>query len=236
MIIVSARLRAAADMAGEMSQCSTAADIGCDHGKLGVWLLQNMRAKKVIACDISQKSLNKARRLAAITGLAAQLETREGDGLLPLKLGEVGCVFIMGMGGGTIISILEDGGKTALKADAIIMQPMSDVPKLRLWLNRNGFKIERERIIEEDGRFYNIIGAAAGEESEYTEAEFFMGRRLIESGEPAFKKWLAKKIEETEGILDTIIAETKKGKSAKKYLRDRKKYLEEVFSWLNAKS
>ena len=60
------RLQAAADM---INGSHLAADIGCAHGRLSVALLQQGRADRVIASDISAPSLQKATELAALCGL-----------------------------------------------------------------------------------------------------------------------------------------------------------------------
>ena len=46
------------------------ADVGCDHGKLGYYLVSTDRASEVIATDISKPSLDKAKELAFENGVA----------------------------------------------------------------------------------------------------------------------------------------------------------------------
>ncbi|MEG1528926.1 MAG: class I SAM-dependent methyltransferase, partial [Clostridia bacterium] len=84
----------------------TVADIGCDHGKLGYYLLSTDRAKKIVATDISAKSLAKAEMLVNENGVASQFETRLGDGLKPLASNEADVVVVAGLGGDVISQIL----------------------------------------------------------------------------------------------------------------------------------
>ena len=49
-----ARLQAAADF---VRPGSTAADIGCDHGKLSAWLAGSGRCPLVFACDLREGPL-----------------------------------------------------------------------------------------------------------------------------------------------------------------------------------
>lgn len=48
------------------------ADVGCDHGKLGYYLVSTDRASEVIATDISAPSLAKAEELAKENGCAGR--------------------------------------------------------------------------------------------------------------------------------------------------------------------
>ena len=75
------------------------ADIGTDHGLVPVWLVTNGIAQKAIITDISPGSLAKAESLIKQEGLADKIEPRLGDGLLPVKPGEVDTIVIAGMGG-----------------------------------------------------------------------------------------------------------------------------------------
>jgi len=130
------------------------ADIGCDHGRLSVYFLQNDIAKKVIATDISKKSIEKANALAEHCGYADYLETRQGDGLNVLQKGEVKLAIIAGMGSLKIIDILKQPYSKDLK---LILQPMSQSDLLRKWLFENNFFIIEELIARERNRFYEIL-------------------------------------------------------------------------------
>ena len=88
-------------------QGGAVADIGCDHGKLGYYLVSTDRADKVIATDISAPSLRKASELAFDNGVTEIMETRLGDGLSPIKSEEVDTVVIAGLGGDVIAEILK---------------------------------------------------------------------------------------------------------------------------------
>ena len=63
----------------------TAADIGCDHGKLSAALAGSGRCPLVFACDLRPDPLEKARRACAPYGDAVQF--RLGSGLTVLAPG-----------------------------------------------------------------------------------------------------------------------------------------------------
>ena len=159
-IVLGARLDAVAEMLGDWD---AAADIGADHGRLAVALLQRGQAKRVIASDISDLSLNKARELAAVCGVEERLSIRTADGLKGLQKAEAGALAIAGMGGALIARILGGSPEIARSAERIVMQPMRGTAELRYYLRHNGFRIEDERVVYETGRYYQLIAARFGE-------------------------------------------------------------------------
>ena len=113
-------------------------DIGSDHGLLCAYAVTMGRAAHATAADISADSLSKARAL-----------------MRELSLEDM--VVIAGMGGELIARILEAGGDKARRAAEIAMQPMGGAKELREYLYANGFGITDESIIEEGGRYYQLI-------------------------------------------------------------------------------
>ena len=134
----------------------TVADIGCDHGKLSVYLLQNNLAKSVIATDISAESLEKAKKLAEKEGIES-ISFFVGDGFDAVSKTPDAAV-ICGMGGDVIAKIIAHP-----KAQTrLVLQPMKDSDILFQALFDYGFSIEKEKIVREDNRFYEIILAVPG--------------------------------------------------------------------------
>ena len=138
------RLAAAA---AYLSGARTVADIGCDHGRLAVALLQQGTARHVIASDLSADSLQKARALAFFVS----------DGLSHLAPGEADALVFTGMGGELIARLLQDGARIAAAAERIVMQPMGGTRELRSYLLQNGYAILDERFVLDAGRFYQVI-------------------------------------------------------------------------------
>ena len=50
-------------IASKIIPCKVFADIGCDHGIIGLYVVKNNLAERVCECDISEDSLGKARTL-----------------------------------------------------------------------------------------------------------------------------------------------------------------------------
>ena len=92
-------------IASKIIPCKVFADIGCDHGIIGLYVVKNNLAERVCECDISQDSLSKARAL-----IGDDAEYFSGDGFVPLTRAgiETDQAVIAGRGGELIIKILEN--------------------------------------------------------------------------------------------------------------------------------
>ncbi|MCL2030535.1 MAG: class I SAM-dependent methyltransferase, partial [Oscillospiraceae bacterium] len=82
------------------------ADIGTDHGRLPLWLLQRGLVAFAYAVDKAEGPLSRARDLAARCGISQGLQLVLGDGLKPLPPEDVDTVVIAGIGGDAIVEIL----------------------------------------------------------------------------------------------------------------------------------
>ncbi|MDO5111280.1 MAG: class I SAM-dependent methyltransferase [Clostridia bacterium] len=138
------------------------ADIGCDHGRLCAWLLQQGRVARAIGTDVSEASLQKARALCALCGLEDAWALRVGDGLSALTPNEADTLFFCGMGGELIARMLESGDMIARAARCIVMQPMRGTAELREYLYTHAYEIFDEQIVLDAGRYYQIIAARHG--------------------------------------------------------------------------
>ena len=98
------RLQTALDL---LPACRLTADIGCDHGIAAEALLCQRKCQKVLACDISAPSLEKAKARLTRAGLAAHAEFFCCDGLA--KANEADGALLLGMGGRTLVEILQKG-------------------------------------------------------------------------------------------------------------------------------
>ncbi|MBO4384820.1 MAG: SAM-dependent methyltransferase [Clostridia bacterium] len=155
------RLKAVFDMLGE---AKLVLDVGCDHGYLSAALINEGRAERVIASDISPASCEKAGLLARGLGISDRMKTVCADGLSPLEDEKAPySIAISGMGGELIVKILKKGNAAAKRADIIVMQPMRGEAELREYLFREGFFTVSEKVVLDDGRYYQVIAARFGE-------------------------------------------------------------------------
>ncbi len=131
------------------------ADIGCDHGLLCKMVADSDKAERIIATDISEACLNKAKLM-----LGDRAEYFLGDGLEPLKDIIPNITVISGMGGNTILHILENR-----LLPEIIISPQNDVYKVRDKLVSNGYKIIEDKVVSDNNKFYDIIKLVPGKQN-----------------------------------------------------------------------
>ena len=132
-------------------------DVGCDHAYLPIYLVKNKLCKKVIASDISEGALKIASKNIAKENLNIKLYL--SDGLNNINE-NYDCLVISGMGTKSIISIL----KNKKLCNHIILSSNNNLYELRLFMNKIGYKIDKEKIIYEKGKYYNIVSYYKGKE------------------------------------------------------------------------
>ena len=131
-------------------------DVGCDHGYIGVSLLQKKKTSFLYATDISAPSAHKTEKLLKENGLINFASIRVGDGLTTIKKNEtVEQIIIAGMGGKEITHILSQY-KNLHKTKYFVFQPMNELIYFRKFLFENGIKIQKDIVIF-DKKFYHII-------------------------------------------------------------------------------
>ncbi len=179
----------------------TAADIGTDHGYAAIELVRRGLCPRVIACDIRPGPLSRAQEHIRLAGLSGQIETRLGDGLERVEPGEAKTLLIAGIGGPLMTTILERGAETAQAAEELILSPQSDLGAFRRFLLTHGYRIETEKALEEDGKYYVILRVCPGQEELWKEEELQYGRVLLQRGEPLLRKRLEREIDRDRALL-----------------------------------
>jgi len=158
------------------------ADIGCDHGYLGIHLLLQGLASSVIASDVNEGPLQSALRNAHKFGVNKKMAFYLSDGVrsIPRDFDTMVCA---GMGADTMISILSAAPWLKDPKYRLILQCQSKRPELRRWLSREGYAIRRETLAQ-DGKFIYPIAEVvyAPEEAPLTEAQLHITPALLSSG------------------------------------------------------
>lgn len=200
--------------------CECVADIGCDHGRLGAYLLQAGIVKKVIAADISAPSLLKAEQLAAHLALIERFDFRVGNGLAVLSPGEADCIVIAGMGGGTILEILKGFSFTG---ERIIVQPMNGIELLKGALASLGLALINEYVVMEGRRFYEIAVIEVGEFSP-CELDLYLPMAAIRRGDAVCKDYLLYKL--------VVLCDAQKSAPNNGEIQRKIRLLKEGLAWL----
>lgn len=158
-VTLSERLRTAAHM---VTAGNVVCDVGCDHGFLPIYLVQQGISPRVLAMDLREGPLRAAREHVVVYGLESRIETRLSDGLHNYEKGEADTLVCAGMGGGLMMRILAKDREKTVSFRELVLQPQSEIEKFRRFLREGGYSVLDEEILEEDGKFYQVIRAAGG--------------------------------------------------------------------------
>ena len=151
---MSKRLAAAAAFVSEGSRLC---DVGCDHAYLSIALVRSGRVCHALAMDVRKGPLAIAASHIGKAGLSGQIETRLSDGLAAMQMGEADCIVFAGMGGGLVVRLLQAETAKACSAKEWILQPQSELYRVRRWLRLQGFAIIDEELVVERGKYYPVL-------------------------------------------------------------------------------
>ena len=130
------------------------ADIGCDHGYLGIMAL-NKGVNYVQFIDNKIGPLSSA-KVNCENINNDKIEFTLSSGLNDLN-SQVDTIAICGMGGELIVDILKADLNKAKNLKKMILQPNKNEAKLREFLFSNGFIIIDEEIVYDKEKYYEII-------------------------------------------------------------------------------
>ena len=181
----------------EMVKYPTVVDVGTDHALLPIYLVQNGLAERVLATDVAEGPLARARENIAAHGLADAVETRLCNGLDGVGAGFQTCI-IAGMGGNLIIEILRH--EAAHSFAQLLLSPQRNAPDLRRFLHISGYTIAREAMVEENGKFYNILDCAVGDDDDYSEIDYLFGKQ----SSPVFARFIEAETAKTKAIISGL--------------------------------
>lgn len=153
-VVLSKRLQALADM---VTPGRRVADVGCDHGFVSIYLVQEGISPGVLAMDVRKGPLSRAQEHIAEYGLGDYIETRLSDGLQAFQMGEADALVCAGMGGRLMTRILSDSRKKAQSLKELILQPQSEIPAFRRFLREEGYRLIDEKILVEEDKYYFLM-------------------------------------------------------------------------------
>lgn len=198
---LSARLTAVAKMVDDGARV---ADIGSDHAYLPANLILNHRIDFAVAGEVAKGPLANAEAEIRRHALQGKIIPRLADGLAAIEPADkIDTVTIAGMGGILISQILAAGARFP----KLILQPNTDEPTVRQWLEDNDYHIVAEDIVAEGNHVYELISAEAGA-AKLTEQEKAFGPFLMQANSAVWRtKWeseLARK-EKVIGFLEAAM-------------------------------
>lgn len=192
------------------------ADIGCDHGYLGIYLLQSGVASSVIAADVNTAPLQCARENAQKYGVDGRMKTYLSDGVraIPRDFDTMVCA---GMGADTMISILSAAPWLQNSQYRLILQCQSKRPELRKYLAAHGFSISRETLAR-DGKFiYPVTEVVYQPGQAPAPWEYYATKQLLDDNSPLLPLFLKRVIG---GLEDSLPGAHQRGEQAVRELEE----------------
>ena len=207
-MVFSKRMEALADLC---QGARRVIDVGCDHAQLCALLVTEYGVEHAFASDIRPGPLENARRTIAELGLENRITPVLSDGLDAFGPGDGDTVIIAGMGGEEMTLILSRAPWAGDNGGQVILQPMTNIPKLRQWLMENGYHVKKERVIKDGGKVYTAMNIQKGaDESGAREYAYLFGSALLQDPLwPLYKEKLLTKYgasargQEQAGLSDT---------------------------------
>ncbi len=160
------------------------ADIGCDHGYLGIHLLIQGIASYVAASDLRPLPLQTAKDNAAAFGTSDRMDFFVADGLSAISPGSVNTIVCAGMGGDNIADILDAAPWVRTPDCTLILQPNTSGNHLRKYLGDHGFSIRREVLVKDGNFLYFTLAAVFGGGVPLTPGQQYVSPALL--AEPSY--------------------------------------------------
>lgn len=175
-------------------------DVGCDHALLDIYLFRNKKNVNLIASDVKAGPLEQARR--NIEKYGCNIKVKQGFGISTSEE-ETDTIVIAGMGGDTIIDILEKDKDKLKNVNQMILSPQSEWKKVRSVVTSLEFYIADEKILEENHKYYVIIKFVKGKRN-YSKKELEFGPILLEKKEDTFIQFYQSLLKDKKQVLKKI--------------------------------
>lgn len=179
-------------IAGLIPAGAHVADIGTDHARLPIYLMQRGLAASVLATDVHPDPLRRARRLLRLCGLEDIIPLRLADGLSGLPLDTIDTVVIAGLGADTILKIWRKNPPPVHVT--CLLQPMSHTERLRAFF---GASIAAECLVQEETRLYSIMTVTPGggtSPDAVPPGRRYISHALEHSGDPLLEEYLDRQV------------------------------------------
>ena len=235
---LSRRLQAVADL---VTAGLKFADIGTDHAYIPIYLVGSGRNPYAVAMDVNKGPLERAREHVRAGGLEEKIDLRLSDGFASLSPGEVKCAVLAGMGGGLMIRLIKEGAEVVDSLEECILQPQSEIERVRAFLSEEGFLFIEENMVLDDGKYYPMMkvvppgaqkkqspsGRNGAEEHSpevsWTLEELRYGRLLLRQKNPVLHTFLEREIRMKREILSGL-----EGREGEKIVRRRAELMAEL--------
>ena len=193
---------------GDLVSGKKFADIGCDHGYLLLYLLENNKIDFGIGCDINEKPLLNAKKNVISQGYDSKVSLYLADGLKNVDE-DFDTLVVAGMGGSLIKQILSNS-LDKISGKELVLQPNNNAKILRRFLQENNFKIVEDFVMEENSKYYEVLKVIPGQQN-WTDFEIEFGKFNLNNQSAEYQQMYQEKI----SFLEQHLQKTQ-GNNAKK--------------------
>lgn len=174
-------------------------DIGCDHAKLSIYLLKEKKFPFVYASDNKIGPLNQARENVNYYNLADKIELIKADGLNSLN-DKIDTITVTGMGGLTINKMFLENKNKLTNIKTIILSPNNFIKEVRETINKLGYYLKDEELVEESNKLYHILVFSKGNKI-YSDKELYLGPILMTKNKEIIKKYYRNELSNINNLL-----------------------------------
>lgn len=203
-------------------------DVGTDHGLVPLYLAKNEISTDILATDISAPSLQKLEDKLD-DDLRKIIKTRVTDGFKGIEKKENQVAIIAGMGGNTIIDIIDDSLDFVKNLDYMVLASNIATEKLRAYLNQNNFEITRDFLTFEQGKYYDILKVGYGKTQDLSLGDLYYGYENIQNKNKLLKEKLAIDYKKNLSFKEDIIKKSANNDGLEK-INERLKAIDEVYT------
>ena len=196
MIKLSKRLKIIFDMVPK----SVVADLGSDHGKLMIALVEAGIVNKGYAVENKEGPFERLRSNLIRYHVNDKVIPLFSDGIKDIAR-DVETIVIAGMGGTNIVSILKAHPEKLVRVQTIIIDAHTAVPLARKEICQMGYAIADEKIVKEDDIFYEIIKFIKADKAIISDEDLEFGPILRQEKSATFKEKYQNRIYEIDTIL-----------------------------------
>ena len=171
----------------EMVPSGVVADVGSDHGKLIISLLEDKVILKGYGIENKKAPFSRLEKAIEDAHAQKQITALFSDGISELP-SDVDVVVIAGMGGHLIINILESHVEKLKNVKSIVVDAHNSVDKVRKSIVSLGYFIKDEKVVFEDDIYYEIIRFDKGESKPLDELDYELGPILRREKSDLFRQ------------------------------------------------
>ncbi|MCH4208046.1 MAG: class I SAM-dependent methyltransferase [Solobacterium sp.] len=195
-------------IAGMVREGMVLADIGTDHARLPIMLVEQGIINRAYACDVAAGPLRAAEENIHQAHLQQQILTVRSDGFRNVPE-DANAAVIAGMGFFTIRDIIDHDIEKLKQFQQLIIESNTDLTLLRTWISDHHWTIVHEVLIHERSHDYVAMEISLEFHEAYSSIELQCGPILLQQKSEAYLQYCKRQISKLDLIIEKISDQTK---------------------------